>query len=125
MRSWLVVGVVGIGSVALAGCTDDSGQAGPAISTTAAPSPSAEAETALCAEVERQGELRADDVTDAEAISALVAELPPERRADAALFYSPYGGDIPGGVDTSGVAAGQAGERLYALYRERCGYEGP
>ena len=81
--------------------------------------------TALCAEVERQGELRAEDVTDAEAIAALIAVLPEERRTDAALFYYPYGGDIPDGVDTSGTASSKAGDRLYALYRETCGYEGP
>ena len=82
-------------------------------------------ESALCAAVERQGELRAEDVTDADAIAALVAELPGERLTDAALFYYPYGGVIPEDADTSGIAATEAGERLYALYREQCGYEGP
>ena len=125
VRGWLVVGVIGVGLGSLAACTDDSGNAGSTSSTTAAPPPSAKPETTLCTEVERQGELRAEDVTDAEAIAALVAELPEERRTDAALFYYPYGGDIPDGVDTSGSAAAEAGGRLSALYREQCGYEGP
>ncbi len=125
MRRWLVVWVVGACLGALASCTDDPGDAGPTTSTTAAPPASAKPETALCAEVERQGKLRAEDVTDAAAITALVAALPVERRTDAALFYHPYGGDIPEGVDTSGASAGQAGDRLDALYRERCGFEGP
>jgi hypothetical protein len=81
--------------------------------------------SALCREVQRQGELRAADVTDADAIAALVDALPSDRKVDAALFYYPYGGDIPGGADTSGVAAQAAGDRLYELYREQCGYDGP
>jgi hypothetical protein len=64
-------------------------------------------------------------VTDADAIAALVDALPSDRKVDAALFYYPYGGDIPGGTDTSGVAAQAAGDRLYELYREQCGYDGP
>jgi hypothetical protein len=80
---------------------------------------------ALCREVKRQGELRAADVTDADAIAALVDALPSDRKVDAALFYYPYGGDIPTGTDTSGVAAQAAGDRLYELYREQCGYDGP
>jgi hypothetical protein len=109
VRGWLVVGVLGVCVVSLDACTDDS------------TSP----DSALCVQVERQGELRAADVTDPVAIAALVAELPEKHRTDAALFYSPFGGDIPDGTDTSGASAGAAGERLYALYRDRCGYEGP
>jgi hypothetical protein len=81
--------------------------------------------SALCLEVKRQGELRAAHVTDAEAIAALVDALPSDRKVDAALFYYPHGGDIPGGTDTSGVAAQAAGDRLYKVYREQCGYDGP
>jgi hypothetical protein len=81
--------------------------------------------SALCREVKRQGELRAADVTDADAIAALVDALPSDRKVDAALFYYPYGGDIPGGTDTSGVAAQAAGDRLYELYREQCGHDDP
>jgi hypothetical protein len=81
--------------------------------------------SALCREVKRQGELRAADVTDAEAIAALVDALPTDRKVDAALFYYPYGGDIPDGTDTSDVAAQAAGDRLHELYREQCGYDGP
>jgi hypothetical protein len=81
--------------------------------------------SALCRAVERQGELRAADVTDADAIAALVDALPSDRKVDAALCYYPYGGDTPGGTDRSGVAAQAAGDRLYELYREQCGYDGP
>jgi hypothetical protein len=87
--------------------------------------PGSDEDSALCQEVKRQGELRAADVTDAEAIAALVDALPSDRKVDAALFYYPYGGDIPDGTDTSGVAAQAAGDRLYELYREQCGYDGP
>ena len=79
----------------------------------------------VCREVKRQGELHAAYVTDAEAIAALVDVLPFDRKVDVALFYYPYGGDIPGGTDTSGVAAQAAGDRLYEVYREQCGYDGP
>jgi hypothetical protein len=81
--------------------------------------------SALCRAVKRQGELRAADVTDPDATAALVDALPSDKKLDAALFYYPYGGDIPGGTDTSGVAAQAAGDRLYELYREECGYDGP
>jgi hypothetical protein len=81
--------------------------------------------SALCRAVKRQGELRAADVTDADATAALIDALPSDRKVDAALFYYPYGGDIPGGTDTSGVAAQAAGDRLYELYREQCGHDGP
>ncbi len=80
---------------------------------------------ALCAQVFRQGALRSVDVTDAPAIAALIAQLPPARRTDAALFYYPYGGDIPPGADTSGISAEAAGRRLYDLYRRECSYNGP
>jgi hypothetical protein len=82
-------------------------------------------DSALCREVKRQGELRAADVTDADAIAVLVDALPSDREVDAALFYYPYGGDIPAGTDTSGVAAQAAGDRLSELYRVECGYDGP
>ena len=80
---------------------------------------------ALCVQVFRQGELRSVDVTDPSAIAALIAQLPAERRIDAALFYFPYGGDIPPGTNTSGNSADSAGRRLYDLYRRQCGYNGP
>jgi hypothetical protein len=99
-----------VGVAAITGCTSGD---------------DARPDSALCREVERQGELRAADETDAEAIAALVAELPADRRTDAALFYYPYGGTIPTGTDTSGIAAAQAGDRLYELYRAECGYHGP
>jgi hypothetical protein len=79
----------------------------------------------LCGEVVRQGRLRAADITDPAAIADLVRALPPERRLDAALFYYPYGGPIPYGTDTSGLAAQAAGERLNELYKESCNYTGP
>ena len=80
---------------------------------------------ALCAQVFRQGALRSADVTDPSAIAALIAQLPAARRTDAALFYYPYGGDIPSGTDTSGISAEAAGRRLYDLYRRECRYNGP
>lgn len=80
--------------------------------------------SALCAQVLRQGTLRSADVTDPRAIAALIAQLPVARRTDAALFYFPYGGDIPAGTDTSGNSADAAGRRLYDLYRRECGYSG-
>ncbi len=95
---------------ALTSCTPDSEPTDP--------------DSALCREVKRQGELRAKDVTDPDAIAALVDALPESRKTDAALFYYPYGGDIRAGVDRSGVAAEAAGNRLYSLYETRCGYQG-
>lgn len=82
------------------------------------------ASSPLCEQVYRQGELRSQDITDPDAIAALVAVLPPELRLDAALFYFPYGGPIPRGTDTSGNAAMAAGGRLHRLYRAACGYHG-
>ncbi len=67
----------------------------------------------------------ADDVTDPEAIAALVDALPESRKTDAALFYFPYGGGIPDGADRSGGAAEAAGRRLHSLYETECGYQGP
>ena len=103
-------GVSLLATVLLAGCSSE----------TTAPKPSA-----LCARVERQGELRAADVTDPAEIAALVAALPGNRRVDAALFYYPHGGEIPPGTDRSGGSAEAAGRRLYDLYERRCGYDGP
>ena len=102
---WLVASVLLVGS-----CSSESTPPAPA---------------ALCARVERQGELRAADITDAKEIAARVAALPKARRVDAALFYHPYGGSIPPGTDTGGLAAEAAGRRLYDLYERRCGYKGP
>lgn len=59
--------------------------------------------------------------TDPEAIANVVQALPPAMKVEASLRYSPYGGDIPPGVDTSGTRAQQAVERLEAFYREECG----
>ena len=79
----------------------------------------------LCRHVEYQGTLRAADVTDAQAIAALVAALPQAFKVDAALFYWPLGGNIPPGTDTSGVSAEAAGVRLNQLYADECRYTGP
>jgi hypothetical protein len=76
----------------------------------------------LCARVERLGKQREADVTDAAAIDAVVKALPTRFRNDAALFYYPYGGDVP--ADADGVQAERAGERLYAYYEDTCNYTG-
>lgn len=77
----------------------------------------------LCPLVERIGAQREDDITDPDAISDLVSALPSTFLEDAALFYYPYGGDVP--PDASGAKAQAAGERLYQLYDEVCAYAGP
>jgi hypothetical protein len=91
--------------------------------TSTTPSLSVDA-AALCPKVEHMGTLRAADITDKAAIADLVAALPSDYRPEAALFYAPYGGDI-GDQDTSGVAAGAAGQRLYQFYKRVCDYDGP
>lgn len=77
----------------------------------------------LCDHVAYQRQLRGADVTEPDAIAVLVSALPEALRLDAALFYSPYGGSIPPGADTSGNAAQAAGERLSAYYRATCGFD--
>ena len=89
-----------------------------AAACTTASDPSHESDVALCEHFEAVRQNRASDNTEVDAIHALVDVLPESHLEDAALFYYPYGGDVP--ANASGVDAGRAGVRLDALYEERC-----
>ena len=89
-----------------------------AAACTTASVPSHERDVALCERFETVRQNRASDVTEVDAIHALVDVLPDSYLEDAALFYYPYGGEVA--ANASGVDARRAGVRLDALYEERC-----
>lgn len=62
----------------------------------------------FCTQYRRVQLNRSADVTDPDAIRALVEILPDELQDDAALFFYPYGG-LTTGLDTSGSAAERGG----------------
>jgi hypothetical protein len=62
---------------------------------------------------------RKTDEYDRATVVALVEALPPDLRDDGALWFFPIGGSTEG-LDTSGEAAQEAGERLAAAFAERC-----
>lgn len=75
----------------------------------------------VCPSFEEARAARGGDNREAteEAVSRLLAVMPEEYHDEIALWYYPVGGPVEG-LDTSGVAAEEAGELLEALYRANC-----
>lgn len=86
-----------------------------------ADTPALEDPDAICPLFGEAREARGGDdrETTQEAVARLLTVLPEEYHDEIALWYYPVGGSVDG-LDTSGVAAEEAGELLEALYRANC-----